>query len=46
MASHNLPKLLGLSDMGEVKRGNVAEFIFFDEDINIKEVYLAGKKVF
>lgn len=46
MASHNPAKLFGLSDMGEIKRGNVADFIFFDEDINIKEVYLAGKKVF
>jgi len=30
----------------EIKKGDVADFVFIDENINIKRVYLAGKKVF
>ncbi|TZE82949.1 N-acetylglucosamine-6-phosphate deacetylase [Calorimonas adulescens] len=46
MASYNPAKLLGLNDMGEIKKGNMADIIFFDEDINIKGMFIAGDRVF
>ncbi len=32
--------------MGEIKQGNFADFVIFDEDINIKKTIVAGKTVF
>ncbi len=46
MASYNPAQLLGMDDMGEIKRGNMADIILFDENINVKGMYISGEKVF
>jgi len=44
MASYNPAQLLGIDDMGEIKKGNIADIILFDKDINIKGMYISGEK--
>lgn len=46
MASYNPAALLGIDDMGEIKKGNVADIILFDENIKIKGMYISGEKIF
>jgi len=38
-------KVMKLSDRGEIKEGLRADLVFFDDDINIKEVIIEGKKL-
>lgn len=46
MASLNPAKALGLDkDIGSIEIGKRADLILFDEEINIKDVYLGGKLV-
>ena len=32
--------------MGEIKQGYVADFVVFDEDVNVKRTIVAGKTVY
>lgn len=46
MASYNPAVLLGIDDMGEIKKGNLADIILFDENIKIKGMYISGERIF
>ena len=47
MASLNPAKALAMDkEIGSLEIGKRADLILFDEDINIKEVYLAGKRAY
>lgn len=46
MASYNPAVLLGIDDMGEIKKGNMADIILFDENIKIKGMYISGERIF
>lgn len=43
LASYNPAKSLGEDLLGEIKAGNYADIIFFDEDVNIKNVMIKGQ---
>ena len=45
MTSYNASKYLGLNDVGIIKEGNRSNFLLLDNNYNIKEVYLNGKKI-
>ena len=42
LASYNPAKSLGEEFLGEIKEGNIADIIFFDEDIEIKKIMIKG----
>lgn len=44
MASLNPASLLGLSKLGSLERGKIADMIVLDESISVKEVYQWGKR--
>lgn len=46
MASLTPSKILGLKRMGDIREGNFADIIFFDENIDIKRTIINGKTVF
>ena len=46
LASYNPAQSLHEDKLGELKVGNVADIILFDDDINIKHVYLDGNLKF
>ena len=47
ICSLNCAKFFGLDkEIGSIKKGKHADFILMDEDYNIKEVYINGKKEF
>ncbi len=43
LASLNPAQSINQHDIGELKKGNIADIIFFDEDINIKQVMINGE---
>lgn len=43
LASYNPAKSLNEKEIGEIKIGNLADIIFFDDEINIKQVMINGK---
>jgi len=45
MMCHTPAKIMGLKDRGEIKEGYVADLVFFDKDINIKNVIIQGKEL-
>jgi N-acetylglucosamine-6-phosphate deacetylase len=38
-------KVMGLSDRGRLMPGYAADFVFFDDDVNVKKVILQGKEL-
>lgn len=38
-------KVMGLSDRGKLEPGYVADFVFFDDDVNVKKVILQGEEL-
>lgn len=46
MASLTPSKILGLKGTGDIREGNFADIIFFDENIDIKRTIINGKTVF
>ena len=45
MMSYMPAKVMGLSNRGQLAPGFVADFVFFDDDINVKKVILQGKEL-
>ena len=45
VASYNPAKVLGFSDRGEIAAGKRADLVITDHKMNIKEVFLKGRKV-
>ena len=43
LASYNPAKSLGIDKMGEIKVGNFADIIFFDDNFQIKQTIVKGK---
>lgn len=43
LASYNPAKSLNEKELGEIKIGNLADIIFFDDEINIKQTIINGK---
>ena len=43
LASLNPAMSINEHNIGELKKGNLADIIFFDEDINIKQVMINGE---
>jgi len=43
-ASRNPAKVLGLSDRGEIRIGNIANLVLVDPEFNVKGVILNGEK--
>lgn len=46
MASENPARLLGLSEMGCLQEGNLADFILLDEECNIYATFIGGECVY
>lgn len=46
ISSYNQAKCLNLNDRGEIAVGKLADFVLLDEELQVKEVYKLGKKVF
>ena len=44
-ASLNPAEAIGLYDRGQIRKGNIANFVCVDDKFNIKSVYLKGKQV-
>ena len=44
-ASTNPATLLGLSDRGRLKEGNLANLLVVDPEFNVQQVYLGGERV-
>lgn len=44
-ASKNPAQLLGLSDLGEIKQGNIANLVVCDDKVNIEKTILKGRIV-
>jgi N-acetylglucosamine-6-phosphate deacetylase len=44
-ASTNPATMLGLTDRGVIRVGNVANLVTVDPEFNVQAVYLEGKKV-
>lgn len=45
ISSYNAAKSLHLNDRGEIKVGNLADFVILDKNLNLLEVYKEGSKV-
>ena len=45
-SSGNAARSIGFKDRGELREGLLADFVITDDDLNIKEVYKLGKRVF
>lgn len=45
ISSRNAAKSLHLNDRGEIKEGNLADFVLLDDNLFIKQVYKLGKRV-
>lgn len=41
----NAARALHLKDRGEIKVGNLADFVLLDKDLHLKEVYKLGKRI-
>lgn len=46
ISSYNASKSLHLTDRGELKVNNLADFVLLDESLHVKATYKLGKKVF
>ena len=46
ISSYNQAQSLGLKDRGELANGKLADIVLMDENLNLKEVYKLGKKVY
>ena len=46
VSSYNAAKSIGFKDRGELAVGKIADVVLMDEDLNVKEVYKLGKRVF
>ena len=46
MATTNPAKVIGLTDAGEIKPGNIADIVLFDQDIKIHSTFVSGRKVY
>ncbi|MCQ3034734.1 MAG: N-acetylglucosamine-6-phosphate deacetylase [Bacilli bacterium] len=46
ISSYNQAKSLKLNDRGELVAGKLADFVLMDENLNLKQVYKLGEKVF
>lgn len=45
MASKNPAEAIGAKDLGEIKAGNYADLIFFNDNIDIKKMFINGQKI-
>jgi N-acetylglucosamine-6-phosphate deacetylase len=45
MASANPARVMGLEKKGRLVEGCDADLVFFDEDIQVKKVYVMGKAI-
>ena len=46
ISSRNAARSLGLLDRGEIKVGNIADFVLLDNKLNLKATFKLGKKVY
>ena len=46
ISSYNQSKSLKLTDRGELVAGKLADFVLMDENLNLKQVYKIGEKVY
>lgn len=46
ISSRNAAKSLHFNDRGEIKVGNLADFVLLDKDLKVSETYKLGKRVF
>ncbi len=45
MLTENSARVMGIDDCGKIANGKRADFVVFDDDINIKNVFVSGKEV-
>ena len=45
MITKNPANVMGVCDRGEIKEGKYADIVIFDDDINIKKVFIEGKEL-